>query len=232
MPLLKTTKLSKNFHDTESQNVNAVHNISLSIEQGSSLAIVGASGSGKSTLLHMLGLLEAPTTGEIEIAETKYSKLSEKKKALIRNEKIGFIFQDFNLLSHLSVLENVMLPFNFSKKSGLDAKKMALEAIKKVGLSHRTHFPAKVLSGGEKQRTAIARAIVLNPQIILADEPTGNLDSVTGKHIIDLLFGLQKGEGKGKNDGITLVIVTHDMTLANKAERIIHIQDGEIVKTT
>lgn len=223
---LHVKDLNKIFSGEENPPVNAVHNISLKIEKGSSLAIIGASGSGKSTLLHMLGLLEQPSSGEIEISGQKVSQLSEQQKAVLRNQRIGFIFQDFNLLPHLTVLENVMLPFLFCKKSGEEAKKMALEAIKKVGLSHRVNFPTKVLSGGEKQRTAIARAIVLKPAIILADEPTGNLDSTTGMHIIDLLFDLQKEEG------ITLIIVTHDLHLAEKAQSTICIQDGQIIKNS
>lgn len=224
--LLKVQDLNKIFHGEENPPVNAVHNISLNIEQGSSLAIIGASGSGKSTLLHMLGLLEAPSSGEIEISQQKVSRLSEKQKATLRNQKIGFIFQDFNLLPHLTVLENVMLPFLFCKKASKDAEKMALAAIDKVGLNHRVNFPTKLLSGGEKQRTAIARAIVLKPEIILADEPTGNLDSTTGIHIMDLLFQLQKEEG------ITLIIVTHDLSLAKKAQSTICIHDGQIIKNS
>lgn len=219
---LKISRLSKVFTD-QTPPVAAVHDASLEIKKGSCVAIIGASGSGKSTLLHMLGLLEAPSSGEIEFDQKTVSKLPENRKAQIRNQQIGFIFQDFNLLPHLTVLENVMLPFLFAGKENKNAKKLALEAINKVGLSHRTHFLTKILSGGEKQRTAIARAIVLKPEIILADEPTGNLDSETGATIINLLFHLQQKEG------ITLIIVTHDMKLAEKADKIIRIRDGQLV---
>lgn len=219
--IVEVERVSKNFSD-QKPAISALKKVSFSIAKGSSLSITGASGSGKSTLLHLLGLLELPSEGEIRINGKNTANFSENEQALFRNETIGFVFQNFNLLPKLTVLENVMLPFLFSKRDFKNKKAKALKAIEEVGLTERRNFETRFLSGGEKQRTAIARALMPQPKIILADEPTGNLDSATGKKVVDLLFKLQK------KAGITLVIVTHNLELAKKADKTIHIKDGQI----
>ena len=201
--------------------VAALDNASVKIKSGEVVAIMGPSGSGKSTLLNMMGLLDRQTSGKIFLGGKNITKFSENEIARIRGEKIGFIFQFFNLYPTLSVLENVELPMIISEKPSDEREERAMELLQEVGLEKRIeHFPSQ-LSGGERQRVAVARALANNPLFILADEPTGNLDSKTGADIMKLFMKLNK-EGK------TIVIVTHDSRIASNAERVIKISDGRI----
>ena len=196
--------------------------VSLDIGRGSFVVILGPSGSGKSTLLNMLGCLDVPSRGRVLLDGRDISKMSEDALAQARGKKIGFVFQQFNLLQNLNALENVMLPMIFQGKSETERKKRAESLLASLGLQGRTlHRPAE-LSGGEQQRIAIARSLANNPEIIVADEPTGNLDSTTGQKIMEILINLHKNEKK------TIVVVTHDPTIANYSSQIVHIRDGEI----
>jgi len=202
---------------------NALRGVSLKIEAGSYAAIVGPSGSGKSTLMHILGCLDTPTKGKVFIEGRDISELNDDELALIRREKIGFVFQAYNLIGSLNAIENVALPMRFSGHSKSEAFRKAKELLTRVGLEKRmTHKPNE-MSGGEQQRVAIARALINEPDIILADEPTGNLDTKTGKEIFELVEGLHTKTRK------TLIIVTHDLNLAGRAHQEIRIKDGEIV---
>lgn len=197
--------------------------ISLDIKKGEFLAIIGPSGSGKSTTMNMIGSLDTPTRGKIFLDGKDISKLDESELAQLRGKKIGFIFQNFNLIPSLSALQNVTLPLTFQGIPKNEAIRMAKEELEKVKLSHRiTHKPSE-LSGGERQRVAIARALVTNSDVILADEPTGNLDYKTGEEIMQLLQTLSEQHNK------TVVVITHDPNIANRAKRVINIQDGRIV---
>ncbi len=199
----------------------ALSEVELSILRGEYVAIVGPSGAGKSTLMNIIGCLDTPTKGEY-ILDGLNTKCSDSKLAEIRNSKIGFIFQNYNLLPKLNILENVELPLWYSGVPNSKAKKMALEAIGKVGLeTHIKHKPSE-LSGGQMQRVAIARALVTNPQIILADEPTGALDSKSGKEVLNMLSDLNK-------EGNTIIMITHDKEIASNAKRIITVRDGKII---
>ncbi len=203
--------------------VNALKGVSLEIKQGDFVAITGASGSGKSTMMNLVGCLDLPTRGNIFLDGRDISKLSESSLAQIRGKKIGFIFQQFNLIPTLTALENVMLPLEFQDAPTDTARKYSAEILGKVGLGDRMgHLPSQ-LSGGQQQRVAIARSLANNPDVVLADEPTGNLDSVAGANIISLLENLWKKEGK------TIIMVTHDMKLASYAKTIIKLKDGQIV---
>ncbi|HOE56930.1 MAG TPA: ABC transporter ATP-binding protein [Bacillota bacterium] len=203
--------------------VTALNNVSLNIKQYEYVSIIGPSGSGKSTLMNMIGCLDIPTKGEYRLDGVEVSRLKDEKLAEIRNRKIGFIFQGFNLLQKLSAFENVELPLIYQGLHSRERNDKSIEALRLVGLEDRMrHRPAE-LSGGQQQRVAIARALVGNPSIILADEPTGNLDSKSGKEIINLLKELHR-------KGSTIVLITHDHEVAVQAERIIHIQDGEILE--
>jgi putative ABC transport system ATP-binding protein len=198
--------------------------INLDIKKGEFLAIMGPSGSGKSTTMNMIGSLDMPTKGTIFLDGQDISKLAESKLAQLRGKKIGFIFQNFNLIPSLSALQNVTLPLIFQGIPKNEAIKRAKAELAKVKLDHRiTHKPSE-LSGGEKQRVAIARALVTNSEIILADEPTGNLDSKTGEDIMKLLQTLNEQQNK------TVIVITHDSDIANRAKRVIKIQDGRIVR--
>ena len=194
--------------------------ITLNIEEGELVAIMGPSGSGKTTLLNLLGCLDTPTSGSYYLDNREVSRLSSSELARIRAQKIGFIFQTFNLLSRLTALANVELGMTYA--GGVDRKR-AIEALAKVGLSERVKHRPVELSGGEQQRVAIARALVKNPALFLADEPTGQLDSRSGEEIISILTSLHAEQG------ITLLMVTHDANIARHCQRIIHIKDGEIV---
>jgi len=198
--------------------------INLDIKRGEFLAIIGPSGSGKSTTMNMIGSLDTPTRGTIYLDNKDISKLDESELAQLRGKKIGFIFQNFNLIPSLSALQNVTLPLTFQGIQKNEAIRRATEELEKVKLDHRlTHKPSE-LSGGERQRVAIARALVTNSEVILADEPTGNLDSKTGEEIMELLKTLNEQHNK------TVVIITHDPNIASRAKRVIKIQDGRIVK--
>lgn len=201
----------------------ALNNISLDIAKGEFLSIMGPSGCGKSTLLNIMGLLDAPSRGRIEIAEQTTDKLSDKQLAHFRNQKLGFIFQSYHLINDLQVLDNVELPLLYRDVTSKERRKLASDALEKVGLSNRMkHFPTQ-LSGGQRQRVAIARAIVGRPEIILADEPTGNLDSAMGNEIMDILIGLNQ------KDSTTIVMVTHDENMAQKTHRLVRLFDGSQV---
>ena len=200
--------------------IKAVCDVNLKIKKSESIAIMGPSGSGKSTMLHLIGCLDRPTRGKIFIDGVDVSNLGDNDLARLRREKIGFIFQFFNLIPSFTALENVELPMIFSKKP--NRKKRAEELLKLVGLQNRMNHHPKELSGGETQRVSIARALANEPQIILADEPTGNLDSKSGKEIMEILKKLNKERG------VTLLIITHDSSIAKHAERIVKIIDGKI----
>ena len=202
--------------------VKAVCDVNLKIKKGESVAIMGPSGSGKSTMLHIIGCLDRPTRGKIIIDGKEVSNLSDNELAKIRREKIGFIFQFFNLIPSFTALENVELPMIFSKAP--NRKKRAEELLKSVGLIQRSSHHPNQLSGGEIQRVSIARALANNPSIVLADEPTGNLDSKSGKEIMDILVKLNKEKG------VTLLIITHDISIAKYARRLIKLRDGKIIE--
>jgi putative ABC transport system ATP-binding protein len=204
-------------------DINALNGISIIIEQHEFVAIVGPSGSGKSTLMNMIGCLDTPTSGEYYIDGLKVNGLNDSQLADIRNKKIGFIFQGFNLLQKLSALENVELPLVYQGASAKERYERSLKALKAVGLEDRIHHKPSELSGGQQQRVAIARALASDPPLILADEPTGNLDSKSGKEIMALLHELhQKGN--------TIVLITHDNGIAMQAKRVVRIQDGMITE--
>ncbi len=202
--------------------VHALRGLSTEIRKGEVVSIMGPSGSGKSTLMNILGCLDLPTSGEYYLDGESVSTLSDDQLADIRNRKVGFIFQGFNLLSRSSALTNVELPLRYGSKNGVDRKLKAKEALEVVGLGDRMHHKPNELSGGQQQRVAIARALVNEPAIIMADEPTGNLDTKTGDEIMELL--LQLNEEKGT----TLIIVTHDPEIAERTQRVITIRDGRL----
>ena len=202
----------------------ALKGVNLEIDKGEFVAVIGPSGSGKSTMMNLIGCLDLPSRGIIRLDTRDISKLGESDLAQIRGKKIGFIFQQFNLIPTLSVLENVMLPLEFQEVATSVAQQRGLYLLEMVGLKDRVHHLPSQLSGGERQRVAIARSLAVDPDIILADEPTGNLDSKTGKYILDFLNELHTNEGK------TIIIVTHDLNLVKYAEKVVHIKDGEIEK--
>ncbi|MCF0071025.1 ABC transporter ATP-binding protein [Dyadobacter sp. CY261] len=204
---------------TSSIETLALNNINLDVKKGEFVSIMGPSGCGKSTLLNIIGLLDAPSKGHIEIDGSPVERYTDKHLAELRNRKLGFIFQSFHLINDLSVIDNVEIPLLYRNSSAKQRRDAAQEALEKVGLSNRMkHFP-KQLSGGQKQRVAIARAIVGNPEIILADEPTGNLDSAMGNEILGILQKLN-------SNGTTIVMVTHDEAMAKKTDRLIRLFDG------
>jgi putative ABC transport system ATP-binding protein len=200
--------------------VHALRGVSLNIQQGEMVSIVGASGSGKSTLMNIIGCLDKPTSGRYIFDGADVSRLSDNWLAEMRNKKFGFVFQDYNLLSRASALSNVELPLIYS--GGRHKRKRVMEALERVGLSARANHKPTELSGGEQQRVAIARALVNNPTLILADEPTGNLDSVSAAEIVSIFHQLNQ-------DSITVIIVTHEMDIATQTKRIIRLMDGRIV---
>ena len=220
--LIKLTNVSKTYSVGEVE-VYALVNVNFQINKGEFTAIVGPSGSGKSTLMHIIGLLDSPTSGFVYLEGKKISEISENELAVLRNTHIGFVFQSFNLLKRASALENVALPLLYSHVDKWERAKKARQALETVGLGDRLNHTAVQLSGGQQQRVAIARALVNNPSIILADEPTGNLDSKTGFEIMNLLHELNKG-------GNTIILVTHEVDIAKGARRIIEIKDGKIIK--
>ena len=222
MAVIEAKNIKKSYGKNETK-FDALKGVDLKVEKGESVAIIGKSGSGKSTFMHILALLDQPTSGDIYLNGKNVTSIRKKVLNKTRNEEFGFVFQQLFMNAKDTVLNNVLLPLKIGGISGSKRKKMALDALKAVGLEDKVQNKANNLSGGQKQRVCIARALVNNPQIIFADEPTGNLDSATGKKIEELLFDLNK------NKGITLIIVTHDPDLAARCDRQVHVRDGLIV---
>ena len=219
--MIKIKNISKIYNKGERSQVDALADISLEINKGEFVALMGPSGSGKSTLMYMIGCLDKPSKGEYYLENENIANLKDKKLAKIRNQKVGFVFQTFNLLPRVKVIDNILLPLQYSGRKR-NRFKIAKKIIDELGLSERINHHPNELSGGEKQRVAIARALINDAQIILADEPTGNLDSKSGQKILEILKKLNK---KGR----TIILVTHNKEIASAAERIINIKDGKIV---
>ncbi|MBF8249455.1 MAG: Macrolide transporter ATP-binding protein [Candidatus Levybacteria bacterium] len=223
MLLVQLANIDKIYQIGRDLKFQALKNINLSIKSGEFVAITGPSGSGKSTLMNILGLLDRPTQGSYELEGQDVARLSEKVMAEIRNKKIGFVFQQFNLLNRTSILDNVALPLIYGGIDGEERIAKAKEALDQVGLSDKLQNRPNQLSGGQQQRVAIARALVTDPQIILADEPTGNLDTKTGQQIMGIFCKLN-------NSGKTIILITHELEIAKQAKRTIRMRDGEIEK--
>lgn len=221
MSLIEIRDMYKIYNPGENE-VRAIDGVNLTIEHGEFVAIIGQSGSGKSTLMNMLGLLDVPTSGKYLLNGKDVDGLSDDELSEIRNKEIGFIFQGFNLVTSLTAVENVELPLVYRGMKKDERKRLATEALDRVGLSHRLDHLPKQMSGGQQQRVAIARAVAARPPIILADEPTGNLDSHSGVEVMKILHELHE-------EGRTVILITHDNDIANEAQRIIRIQDGQIV---
>lgn len=212
--------VSKQYHKGKA-TVSALHEVSLTIEAGESVALIGPSGAGKSTLLYLMGLMDTPTSGRLTLLGQDPLALGDQARSKLRARTIGFVFQSFNLLPQLKAWQNVALPLKYLRVSGKARRQRALAALEAVGLLERAeHYPSE-LSGGQEQRVAIARALVTHPKLILADEPTGNLDSVTGAQILELLH-------QAHTQGTTLVIVTHDPAVAARAQRVVQVVDGRL----
>ena len=224
MELMDLKNIYKTYHVGE-LDVPVLMGVSLSIDKGELVALMGASGSGKSTLMNILGCLDHPTSGQYFLDGQEVSNMSSDERALLRNHKIGFVFQNFNLLPRTSALENVMLPLSYTVEniSDREVRRRAMELINRVGLGDRYHHEPSQLSGGQQQRVAIARALINRPALLLADEPTGNLDSHTSAEVLQMFQQLNQEEG------ITIILVTHDPNVAKHARRIIGISDGVIV---
>lgn len=221
--IIKTVNLTKTYlvGDVE---VNALKSVNLTIKEGEFVAIMGASGSGKSTLMNILGCLDTPTSGEYYLDGINTSKLSKNEYSTIRNQKIGFVFQGFNLLSRTTALENVELPLMYDRSNRIkDPTGKSMQALERVGLKDRMHHVPNQMSGGQQQRVAIARALVNEPALILADEPTGNLDSKTSVEVFGLFQNLNE-------EGITIILVTHERDFANFAHRIVELKDGVMIR--
>lgn len=222
MEIIKLEGITKVYRTTEVETT-ALENVNLTVRKGEFLSIMGPSGCGKSTLLNLMGLLDLPDQGKIQINETETTQMKDGEMAEFRNKMLGFVFQSFHLINSLNVLDNVELPLLYRNSTAKSRREAAEKVLEKVGLSHRMrHLPTQ-LSGGQCQRVALARAIVGNPQIILADEPTGNLDSKMGSEIMELLFQLNE-------DGTTIVMVTHDEHIAESTQRIVRFFDGRRVE--
>ena len=219
--ILNVQNLGKTYQSA-GRTLTVLENISFSVEEGSTMAIVGPSGSGKTTLLGLAAGLDRSSTGTVELNNTPLDQLNEDQRASIRNQYVGFIFQNFQLLPTLTALENVMVPLELRNEKHI--KQRAVDLLQKVGLANRGHHYPAQLSGGEQQRVSMARAFINKPRILFTDEPTGNLDAETSRGIIDLIFNLNK------EAGTTLVMVTHDLDLANKTGRIIKLKGGRIVE--
>ncbi len=221
MSLIELKDIYKIYSDGDSE-IRALDGVSLKVHKGEFVAVVGSSGSGKSTCMNIIGCLDIPTSGTYMLNGTDVSTMDEKSLAHVRNREIGFIFQQYNLISKLSVLENVELPLLYKGVKSHERRELALEALDRVGLRDRAgKYPAQ-LSGGQQQRVSIARALAGNPPVILADEPTGALDSKTGREVLDFLKNLNK-------EGTTIVLITHDNSIAAEMKRVVRIQDGKII---
>jgi putative ABC transport system ATP-binding protein len=216
------TKSLKRIYTTEEVETTALDNVNFEVKEGEFVSIMGPSGCGKSTLLNLIGLLDSPSGGEYYFLDQEVSRFSERQRASLRKHNIGFVFQSFNLIDELTVFENIELPLLYQKVSASDRKKRVNEVMEKMQIMHRkNHFPQQ-LSGGQQQRVAVARAIVGNPRLILADEPTGNLDSTHGEEVMEMLSGLNE-------NGTTIVMVTHSPAFAEYGNRVVHLFDGHIV---
>lgn len=220
--LIKVRDMCKIYNPGENE-VRALDHVNLEIQKGEFVAIIGHSGSGKSTLMNMLGCLDIPTSGEYFLNGKDVSEMKDNQLSEIRNEEIGFIFQGFNLIANLTAIENVELPLIYRGIGRSERHKLALEALKMVGLEQRIHHKPSEMSGGQQQRVAIARAIAAKPPVILADEPTGNLDSASTKEIMEILRGLH-------SSGRSVILITHDNDIAEQAKRVVRILDGKIVE--
>ncbi|MDD6159743.1 MAG: ABC transporter ATP-binding protein [Oscillospiraceae bacterium] len=220
--LIDIQNIYKIYHEGLESEVRALDGVSLQIDRGEFVAIVGQSGSGKSTLMNVLGCLDIPTYGEYYLDGTDVTALTDKELARIRNREIGFIFQGYNLIQELDALENVTLPLIYRGVSVFDREDMAMEALERVGMADRAHHRPGEMSGGQQQRVAIARAIATHPPIIMADEPTGALDSRTGRHVLEILRELYRG-------GTTVLLITHDDSIAATAKRVVRLSDGKVV---
>lgn len=221
--MIQLTNVHKVYNLKKANEFEALKGVSLTIDDGEMVAVIGKSGAGKSTLLHILACIDSYESGEYKMDDVLIQKLSERQYARIRNEKIGMIMQDFALVDDFTAIENVMLPLDFATKKKPDRKSLAINALKSVGMDSMARKPVNKLSGGQKQRVAIARAIVNEPSVILADEPTGALDTRTADEIMEVFKRLHK-------QGKTIIIVTHDMGVAQQCERMIEIRDGRIVE--
>ncbi len=220
--LIDIRDLYKIYNEGKESEVRALDGVTLQIDRGEFVAIVGQSGSGKSTMMNVLGCLDIPTYGEYRLDGTDIGSLTDKQLARIRNREIGFIFQGYNLIQELDALENVTLPLIYRGVSVFDREDMAMAALAKVGMDDRAHHRPSEMSGGQQQRVAIARAIATSPPIIMADEPTGALDSKTGKHVLEILRDLYRS-------GTTVLLITHDDGIAATAKRVVRLSDGKII---
>ena len=222
--MIQLQNLNKSY-ELEGEIFQALKNINLEIKAGQFTAIIGPSGSGKSTLMHMIGLLDQPTSGKILVEDEDISRLSDDALSKLRNSFVGFIFQQFNLINKLTIKENILLPAIYRRKAlGYKPEDKVMELLERFGIASKANSYPNKISGGQQQRVAIARALVMSPRLILADEPTGNLDTKTGNNILDLL------EELNKKDKVTVIIVTHEEDVAKRTHRQIHIRDGEVVK--
>ncbi len=222
MHLIEVRDVYKIYNPGENQ-VNALDGVDITIDEGEFVAIIGQSGSGKSTLMNMLGLLDTPTSGEYYINGNLVDDLTDDEMSVIRNEQIGFIFQGFNLIPSLSALENVELPLVYRGMGKAERREISVDALKRVGLEKRMHHLPAEMSGGQQQRVAVARAIAARPPVILADEPTGNLDTRSTKEVMAILHEL-------KDEGRTVIVITHDNEIAEQAERVIRVRDGKVIE--
>ncbi|HUN82236.1 MAG TPA: ABC transporter ATP-binding protein [Phycisphaerae bacterium] len=218
--LIRVNRLTKHYPMGDT-TVRALDGVSFDVREGELISITGASGSGKSTLMHLMGCLDRPTSGDYWLDGDRVSHMTDRQLAIVRNRKIGFVFQTFNLIQRTSAVDNVAVPLFYARQTRV--REPSLRALARVGLSHRADHKPSELSGGERQRVAIARAIVNEPKILLADEPTGNLDSKTGKQIMDIFHELNQ-------TGVTVILVTHEMSVAAQAQRIIAMRDGMIME--
>ena len=218
--MIQISQMTK-FYRMGDSIVHALDGVDLEIGAGEFVSITGPSGSGKSTIMHLVGCLDRPTSGQYILDGQRVDRLNDRRLARVRNRSIGFVFQTFNLLNRTSAVENVAVPLIYARRRG--ARAMAMKALERVGLAHRAHHKPSELSGGERQRVAIARALVTDPPLVLADEPTGNLDSRTGEQILKLFHELH-------TEGVTVVLVTHEMAVAAQAQRVIRMRDGKVVE--